>query len=88
MAVIVVFTILPRIQARQKTPQGLTASISLQDVGGGQAQAPVDFVCEEDVRLAIQAGRKIVVSERAIVTPAALDLGEQHRVFSIAPWRG
>ena len=51
-------------------------------------QAPVDFVCEEDVRLAIQAGRKIVVSERAIVTPAARDLGEQHRVFSIAPWRG
>ncbi len=35
---------LPRIQARQKTPQGLTASISLQDVGGGSAQAPVDFV--------------------------------------------
>jgi multidrug efflux system membrane fusion protein len=35
---------LPRIQARQKTPQGLTASISLQDVGGGEAQAPVDFL--------------------------------------------
>ncbi len=51
-------------------------------------QTPVDFVCEEDVRLAIQAGRKIVVSERAIVTPAARDLGEQHRVFSVAPWRG
>jgi acetaldehyde dehydrogenase (acetylating) len=50
--------------------------------------APLDFVCEEDVRLAIQAGRKLVVSERAIVTPAARDLGEQHRVFSVAPWRG
>jgi len=50
--------------------------------------APLDFVCEEDVRLAIQAGRKLVVSERAIVTPAARDLGEQHRVFSTAPWRG
>ena len=35
---------LPRIQARQKTPQGLVATISLQDVGGGEAQAPVDFV--------------------------------------------
>ena len=51
-------------------------------------QEPLDFVCEDDVRLAIQAGRKLVVSERAIVTPAARDLGEQHRVFTVAPWRG
>ena len=51
-------------------------------------QAPLDFVCEEDVRLAIQAGRKLVVSERAIVTPAARDLGDANRVFTVAPWRG
>ena len=50
--------------------------------------APLDFVCEEDVRLAILAGKKLVVAERAIVTPAARDLGDQHRVFSVAPWRG
>jgi acetaldehyde dehydrogenase (acetylating) len=50
--------------------------------------APLDFVCEDDVRKAIQAGRKLVVSERAIVTPAARDLAEQHRVFSVAPWHG
>jgi acetaldehyde dehydrogenase (acetylating) len=49
---------------------------------------PLDFVCEEDVRLALQAGRQLVVSERAIVTPAARDLGEQHRIFRIAPWHG
>ena len=49
---------------------------------------PLDFVCEEDVRLAIRAGRKLIVSERAIVTPAARDMAEQHRVFSVAPWRG
>jgi acetaldehyde dehydrogenase (acetylating) len=52
------------------------------------ASAPLDFVCEEDVRLAIQAGRKLIISERAIVTPAARDLGEQHRVFSFSSWRG
>ena len=52
------------------------------------SQTPLDFVCEEDVRLALQAGRKLVVSERAIVTPAARDLGDEHRVFSVAPWRG
>jgi acetaldehyde dehydrogenase (acetylating) len=50
--------------------------------------APLDFVCEEDVRKAIQAGRKLLVSERAIVTPAARDLGEEHRVFSYSSWRG
>jgi len=52
------------------------------------AQAPLDFVCEDDVRSAIQAGRKLIVSERAIVTPAARDLAEAHRVLTIAPWRG
>ena len=51
-------------------------------------QTPLEFVCEEDVRVAIQSGRQLVVSERAIVTPAARDLGEQHRIFTIAPWRG
>jgi len=51
-------------------------------------QKPLDFVCEEDVRLAIQAGRKLIVSERAIVTPAARDLGDANRVFTVAPWRG
>jgi len=51
-------------------------------------QTPLDFVCEEDVRRAIRSGQKLVVSERAIVTPAARDLGEEHRVFTVAPWRG
>jgi acetaldehyde dehydrogenase (acetylating) len=49
---------------------------------------PLDFVSEEDVRLAIRAGRKLLVAERAIITPAARDLGEEHRVFSVSPWRG
>jgi acetaldehyde dehydrogenase (acetylating) len=49
--------------------------------------APLEFVCEEDVRLALRTGRKLVVAERAIVTPAARELAEEHRVFSQAPWR-
>jgi acetaldehyde dehydrogenase (acetylating) len=56
--------------------------------GNEPALPPLDFVCEEDVRLAILAGRKLVVSERAIVTPSARDLGEANRIFTIAPWRG
>jgi hypothetical protein len=51
-------------------------------------QTPLEFVCEEDVRLALRAGRKLLVAERAIVTPAARELGEEHRVFSVPPWRG
>jgi acetaldehyde dehydrogenase (acetylating) len=51
-------------------------------------EKPLDFVSEEDVRVAVRAGRKLVVAERAIITPAARDLGEQHRVFVVAPWRG
>jgi acetaldehyde dehydrogenase (acetylating) len=54
----------------------------------GSSGKPLEFVCEDDVRAAIQAGRKLTLSERAIVTPAARDLGEQHRVFTVAPWRG
>jgi acetaldehyde dehydrogenase (acetylating) len=58
-------------------------------VASPEAQTkPLDFVSEEDVRLAIRAGRKLLVAERAIITPAARDLGEEHRVFTIAPWRG
>jgi hypothetical protein len=47
---------------------------------------PADFVCEDDVRQAIRAGRKIPIGERTIVTPAARDLAEQHRVFETAAW--
>jgi acetaldehyde dehydrogenase (acetylating) len=47
-------------------------------------QIALDFVCEEDVRRAIQTGQKLFLAERAIVTPAARDLGEQHKVFKTA----
>ena len=44
-------------------------------------EKPADFVCEDDVRQAVRQGRKIVIGERTIVTPAARDLGDQHRVL-------
>jgi acetaldehyde dehydrogenase (acetylating) len=49
-------------------------------------EKPADFVCEDDVRQAIRQGRKITIGERSIVTPAARDLGEQHRLFVQASW--
>jgi acetaldehyde dehydrogenase (acetylating) len=51
------------------------------------SETVLDFVCEDDVRQALQTGRKLVVSERAIITPAARELGEQHRVFSAEVWK-
>jgi acetaldehyde dehydrogenase (acetylating) len=47
---------------------------------------PVKFVCEEDVRLAAKDGRKILIGERTIVTPAARDAGEAAKIFIYAGW--
>jgi len=59
-----------------------------QDEPADPSPTPLEFICEEDVRQAIQAGRTLLVSERAIVTPSARELAEQHRVFRTPPWRG
>ena len=48
---------------------------------------PVAFVCEDDVREALKANRKLVVGERTIITPAARELGEAQRVFVDVEWR-
>ena len=47
---------------------------------------PADFVCEDDVRDAIRAGRKVVVGEKTIITPSARDLGEAQNIFIQAGW--
>jgi hypothetical protein len=51
-----------------------------------EAAGIVEFVCEEDVRLAIRQGRKILVGERTIVTPAARDLAASSHVLVEAGW--
>ena len=55
--------------------------------GRDGGREPAAFVCEEDVRLAARAGRKILIGDRTIVTPAARDAGESQRVFEYAEWR-
>ena len=57
-----------------------------QQPSAAATEKPADFVCEDDVRQAIKQGRKITIGERSIVTPAARDLGEQHRLFVDAAW--
>jgi acetaldehyde dehydrogenase (acetylating) len=48
---------------------------------------PLEFICEDDVRQAIRQGRKLVIGERTIVTPAARDLAEAHHLFVTVEWR-
>ena len=42
---------------------------------------PVEFVSEEDVRLALRAGAKIHIDRKTIVTPAARDYATTHDIF-------
>jgi acetaldehyde dehydrogenase (acetylating) len=42
---------------------------------------PAAFVCEDDVRTAIQANSQIVLGKKTIVTPSARDLGEANDIF-------
>jgi acetaldehyde dehydrogenase (acetylating) len=79
---------------REDAPTGARTGRDSAVAGGGTPghttapSAPLDFVCEEDVRNAMRVGRTLVLAERAIVTPAARELGEQHRIFAPAPWEG
>jgi hypothetical protein len=47
---------------------------------------PEQFVCEADVRAAIRDGRKLLIGERTIITPAARDSGEAAAVFLHHGW--
>jgi len=49
-------------------------------------QAPAEFICEEDVRVALGAGRKLVIGEKTIITPSARDLGDSNKIFVQASW--
>jgi acetaldehyde dehydrogenase (acetylating) len=72
----------PAGAAKQESP----AAPKPTPVAAAPAEKPSEFVCEDDVRQAVRQGRKIVIGEHTIVTPAARDLAEQHRVFVQAAW--
>ena len=69
-------------------PQAPASSPAAGPTTASPPDKPVEFVCEDDVKQAMKQGRKILVGERSIVTPAARDLGEQHHVFTQAAWPG
>ncbi|HEX8475137.1 MAG TPA: aldehyde dehydrogenase family protein [Pyrinomonadaceae bacterium] len=62
-------------QQQQQSSNGQTGTAS----NGHRA---VDFVCEDDVRRAIQKGEKIYTNARTIITPAARDMGDAAEVFA------
>ena len=66
----------PSVSVRQPVPAAPAAPTP-----GLPPEKAADFVCEEDVRQAMRQGRKIVIGDRSIVTPAARDLGDQHKLF-------
>ena len=76
------------LQSRGFAP-GAASSKTAEQAGSGRmaaappSVAPVDFVCEDDVRRAIQTGARIALAERSIVTPAARELGESHNIFDL-----
>ena len=57
------------------------AAASVETAEPVEAREAVDFVCEDDVRQAVEAGRRIPVNDRTIITPSARDLAERHRIF-------
>jgi acetaldehyde dehydrogenase (acetylating) len=54
---------------------------------GVKPPQPETFVCEDDVRTAVKMGRKLVIGERTIITPAARDAGEAAKIFIHEGWR-
>lgn len=48
------------------------------------AVAIVDFVCEHDVRKALEKAQKIFIGPKTIVTPSARDLANQHDILVLA----
>jgi hypothetical protein len=68
-------------------PRATAPPVAPPAAAAAPAATPEPFVCEDDVRAAARANRKILIDERTIVTPAARDAGEALRIFEQAGWR-
>ena len=74
-------TVAPQVAPRPPAPP--TPIAEPKPVSEPKKEKPraVDFVSEEDVRLALRAGSKIHIDRKTIVTPAARDYGTTHDIF-------
>lgn len=68
-------------EASPSPPPPAPAPQRLDPPPAAEEPPALDFVCEDDVRDASRAGRRIRLAPRAIVTPAARELGETLGIF-------
>ncbi|MBK5295316.1 MAG: aldehyde dehydrogenase family protein, partial [Acidobacteriia bacterium] len=76
-----------RILATQKSAADCGCAVPVRVAQPMPAPAPVpvtDFVCEADVRAALQKGQKIFIGAKTIVTPAAREFAGQHDILVLA----
>ena len=71
---------------RQDAPAAPAAPAPASPSPAAAPGSPVEFVCEDDVRIAMRSGQKLVVNEKTIITPSARELGESAKVFVEADW--
>jgi len=71
------------LEGSQQFPSKLTSPEKLDQVV--ESQLTVSFVCEDDVRQALKAEKKIYINSKSIITPAAQDLGNANDVFINVP---
>jgi acetaldehyde dehydrogenase (acetylating) len=64
-----------------RSASSATAAPSRAPAAPPPSAAPEAFICEDDVRRAAQAGRRLIVGPRTIVTPAARDAAGSGDVF-------
>ena len=73
------------LASRGLAPQTPEAPKAPQAPNAQPAEAE-KFVCEDDVRRAVREGRKLLIGEKTIVTPAARDAGDAAKIFVHAGW--
>ncbi len=76
----------PAVPASSTSPTAPSPSAASTSLPQASPEVPAEFVCEDDVRAAIRAGRRILLGERTIVTPSARELGDGAKVFVDAGW--
>jgi acetaldehyde dehydrogenase (acetylating) len=69
-------------QAPTSIPQAAPPPAPAPPAASSNHRRVYDFVCEDDVRQAIQKGEKIYTNAKTIITPAARDLGDAKDVFA------
>ncbi len=72
----------PEIQNSTSPVKTIIHELKLESSGNGTKSKVMDFVSEEDVKRAFEAGEKIFVSAKTIITPSARDLGEEKEIFA------